>query len=129
MKISKRFIKYFIIGGVTFLVDFFLSIVFFYIVGLGSVLSNTLSVFFASSLKFFINKIFTFKNKSKHIKSQFFASFLVLGIYLIFTNSLVYLFFDVFSIDFVITKIIVVFLGVVVNYFLDKKITFNKIFD
>jgi putative flippase GtrA len=128
-KLPKRFIKYFLVGGIAFVMDYSLSMLFFSILKFTEVLSNTLSVFIVSIMKFFINKKFTFKNKSKKSKEQLMMSFVVMGFYIIFTSTLVYLFSNILKIPFYLTKVIVVLLGVSVNYYLDKKLTFNKRFD
>lgn len=128
-KLPKKFIKYFLVGGIAFVMDYSLSMFFFSILNFTEVLSNTMSVFIVSIMKFFINKKFTFKNVSKRSKEQLIMSFVVIGFYLVFTSTLVYLFSNVLKIPFYLTKIIVVLLGVSVNYYLDKNLTFNKRFD
>ncbi|MDD4353825.1 MAG: GtrA family protein [Candidatus Nanoarchaeia archaeon] len=128
-KLPKKFIKYFLVGGIAFITDYSLSMLFFSFLNFTEVLSNSMSVFMVSIMKFFINKKFTFKNVSKRAKEQLIMSFVVMGFYLIFTSTLVYLFSNIMKIPFYITKVIVVFLGVSVNYFLDKNLTFNKRFD
>ena len=128
-KLPKKFIKYFIVGAVAFVMDYSLSMFFFIFLSFTEVLSNTMSVFIVSIMKFFINKKFTFKNVSKKSKEQLMMSFVVMGFYIVFTSTLVYLFSNVLKIPFYLTKIIVVLLGVSVNYYLDKNLTFNKRFD
>ncbi|MFA5303279.1 MAG: GtrA family protein [Candidatus Nanoarchaeia archaeon] len=128
-KLPKKFIKYFLVGGLAFIMDYSLSMFFFIFLSFTEVLSNSLSVFIVSVMKFFINKKFTFKNTSKKAKEQLMMSFVVMGFYLIFTSTLVYLLSNILKIPFYITKVIVVFLGVSVNYYLDKNLTFNKRFD
>jgi putative flippase GtrA len=128
-KLPKSFMKYFIVGAIAFAMDYSLSMVFFALLNFTEVASNALSVIIVSIIKFFINKKFTFNNASKRAKEQLLMSFVVLGFYAIFTSTLVYLFSNILGIEFYITKIIVVFLGVSVNYYLDKNLTFNKRFD
>jgi putative flippase GtrA len=128
-KLPKRFMRYFIVGAVAFAMDYSLSMFFFVLLNFSAVVSNALSVIIVSIIKFFINKRFTFNNASKKAKEQLLMSFVVLGVYAIFTSMLVYLFSNVLGIEFYITKIIVVFLGVPLNYYLDKNLTFNKRFD
>ncbi len=128
-KLPKSFMKYFIVGAMAFAMDYSLSMVFFALLNFTEVASNALSVIIVSIIKFFINKKFTFNYASKRAKEQLLMSFVVLGFYAIFTSTLVYLFSNILGIEFYITKIIVVFLGVSVNYYLDKNLTFNKRFD
>jgi len=128
-KLPKRFIKYFLVGGVAFVMDYSLSLFFFGILNFTEVLSNTMSVFIVSIMKFFINKKFTFNNPSKRAKEQLMMSFVVMGFYIIFTSTLVYLFSNILGIPFYITKVLVVGLGVFFNYYMDKNLTFSKRFD
>lgn len=127
--LPKRFMKYFIVGAVAFAMDYSLSMFFYALLNFTAVASNALSVIIVSIIKFFINKKFTFNNASKKAKEQLLMSFVVLGFYAIFTSTLVYLFSNILEIEFYITKIMVVFLGVSLNYYLDKNLTFNKRFD
>ncbi len=127
--LPKRFMKYFIVGAVAFVMDYSLSMFFYALLNFTAVASNALSVIIVSIIKFFINKKFTFNNASKKAKEQLLMSFVVLGFYAIFTSTLVYLFSNILGIEFYITKIMVVFLGVSLNYYLDKNLTFNKRFD
>lgn len=128
-KLPKSFLKYFMVGAMAFALDYSLSMLFYLFFNFTAVLSNAMSVIIVSVMKFFINKKFTFNNASKRAKEQLLMSFVVLGFYAIFTSTLVYLFSNILGIEFYITKIIVVFLGVSVNYYLDKNLTFNKRFD
>ena len=123
---SKRFMKYLFVGGFCFFIDYGFSLIFFNLIGLSAIKSNTLSVIIATVIKFYINKKFTFNNLSSKIKTQMLMSFIVLIIYLGITNALVYLFSDIAGISYNIAKPIVVFLGVFANYFLDKHLTFSK---
>lgn len=128
-KLPKRFMKYLLVGGAAFAADYSLSLFLFSILNFTEIASNTLSVFIVSIMKFFVNKKLTFNNPSKRAKEQLIMSFVVMGFYIIFTSTLVYLFSNLLKIPFYITKVLVVFLGVFVNYYLDKHLTFNKRFD
>jgi putative flippase GtrA len=128
-KLPKKFIKYFLVGGIAFVIAYSLSMFFFTFLSFTEVLSNSMSAFIVSIMKFFINKKFTFKNSSKRSKEQLMMSLVVVGFYIIFTSTLVYLFSNVLKIPFYITQVLVVFFGVPVNYYLDKNLTFNKRFD
>ncbi|MFA5333269.1 MAG: GtrA family protein [Candidatus Nanoarchaeia archaeon] len=128
-KLPKKFIKYFLVGGLAFIMDYLLSMFFFMFLSFTEVLSNTMSVFIVSVMKFFMNKKFTFKNTSKKAKEQLMMSFVVMGFYIVFTSTLVYLFSNILGIEFYITKVLVVALGVSFNYYMDKNLTFNKRFD
>jgi putative flippase GtrA len=80
-------------------------------------------------MKFFVNKKFTFKNPSKRAKEQLLMSLVVMGFYIIFTSTLIYVFSNIIKIPFYIAKVLVVILGFSINYYLDKNLTFNKRFD
>lgn len=127
--LSKRFIKYFLVGAMAFLADYSLSLFFFCFLSFTEVLSNTMSVFIVSVMKFFVNKKFTFKNPSKRAKEQLLMSLVVMGFYIIFTSTLIYVFSNIIKIPFYIAKVLVVILGFSINYYLDKNLTFNKRFD
>ncbi|MDD5499735.1 MAG: GtrA family protein [Candidatus Nanoarchaeia archaeon] len=123
--ISKRFMLYFFIGGFAATVDF-ASYLILVEIGINYLLAHPIAVWAASTLKFFLNKSITFKNKSKKIFQQYLLSLLVVAVYLAFTEIFLLIFVKFAGLNEIFLKMLVILLGVGLNYGLDKKITFGK---
>ena len=124
--LKNRLFIYAFIGGLCAFIDLGVFYILNLILGLSLlIVSNTLSILTASTVKFFLNKRFTFRNNSAKVKHQYVSSLIVLGIYIIFTSASLYLFVNIIGVNEIISKVIVLFLGLPVNYLLDKKITFG----
>jgi len=126
--IKSRFFIYLVVGGIAAIIDFSLFYAFNSIFLISYAISHPLSSWISATIKFAINKFFTFKNKSRKIMKQYLASMGVFLIYLLITEGMLLFFVGVLNINELISKVLVILLGVLINYFLDKKITFGKRF-
>lgn len=130
---NGSFFKYLLIGTLMFFVDFggYTALIIYFSVN--PLIVHPISVFLASTIKFFLNSKLTFKNKiiGRKLRKittltvQYLLSLIVLIIYIIFTEILLVIILNFIS-NVYISKIIVVIIGVFINYFLDKYMTFNK---
>lgn len=123
---KKQFARFVFVGGIATLIDWST----FYI------LAITLSIYYQFSLlvglmlgsitHFILNKMFTFKCKSKRIISQFLL-FSAIAILSILANSLLmFIFIEKILIGKMISRIITTILIVSFNYIMHKNLTFNK---
>jgi putative flippase GtrA len=122
--LRQRIVLYAIIGGACAFIDLG-AYNFLLLLSVHYQIANVFSIWLAATIKFFINKKYTFKNKSKNVKKQYASSLIVLIIYVLFTGILLYFFVELLSINESISKVLVLFLGLFVNYILDKLITFG----
>ncbi len=121
----KEFIVYAIVGGIGAIIDILAYYLLTFTFGVSYLIAHVISVWLASSFKFIVNKFFTFNNKSKRVKKQYLYSLIVLIIYLIITEVMLYAFVDYFGLGQLVSKILVLVLGLSINYVLDKKLTFR----
>jgi putative flippase GtrA len=121
-----EFVKFFIVGGVSTLIDwgsfFILSMIFGFYYQLSLVVSYTLG----GITNYSLNKIFTFKNKSKNLALQF-TTFFSLALFSLFVSMLImYLLVDILSMHEMLSRMLTTALVFLLNYVMHKYITFNK---
>lgn len=128
IKKHKEFINYGFWGGVTTL----LHIALFWILtklGIKYYIANIITLITIKTLCYFVNKIFVFKSKCKTtielLKEIFKYIFSRLFTMVIDYFGLILL-VEVFKINEMIGKIIVLILVVIINYFLCKKYVYKK---
>lgn len=128
IKKYKEFISYGFWGGVTTL----LHIVLFWILiklEIKYYIANIITLITIKTLCYFVNKIFVFKSKCKN-KKELLKEILKYIFSRLFTMIIDYfgliLLVEVFKINEVIGKIIILILVVIINYFLCKKYVYKK---
>lgn len=121
----KKLSKFAFIGGLATLLDwtiFYLLAIraeVFYLVAL--IISFSTSAFF----NFYLNKRFTFKNKSKKVIAQL-SVFLVIASASLFLSILIMIIFvEYWQINKIVSRIITTSLVFFINYFVHKSLTFN----
>lgn len=120
-----RFLKYTFIGGIATLLDWGIFFLLSYLIGLNYIFSVFVAVSFAASVKFFLNKFITFKDRSKKYFRQI-GVFALVNILAIFLNILFMIFFvEIFFLEKMSSKIITTFIVVILNYNLDRKWTYR----
>lgn len=124
----KEFIKYGFFGGVTTLLNLLLYWLLIKL-GIDYTISNIITLIVIKTLCYFVNKIFVFKTKCKN-KKDLSKEVIKYILSRLFTMALDYfgviLFVEVFRIDKIISKAIVLVLVVIINYFLCKKYVYKK---
>lgn len=124
----KEFIKYGIGGGITTL----LHLVLFWVLikfGLKYYIANIITLITIKTIAYFINKIFVFKSKCNN-KKELLSEIIKYILSRLFTMIIDYfgliLLVEVFKINELVGKIIVLIVVVIINYFLCKKIVYKK---
>jgi putative flippase GtrA len=124
----KEFIKYGFWGAITTLLNLFLYWLLIK-VGIDYTISNIITLITIKTLCYFVNKIFVFKTKCKS-KKELSKEVIKYILSRLFTMALDYfgviLFVEVFRVDKIISKMIVLVIVVLVNYFLCKKYVYKK---
>ena len=128
IKKHKEFISYGFWGGVTTL----LHIVLFWILiklGIKYYIANIITLITIKTLCYFVNKIFVFKSKCKN-KKELSKEVIKYIFSRLFTMVIDYfgliLLVEVFKINEVIGKVIILIIVVIINYFLCKKYVYKK---
>lgn len=129
----EEIINYLFWGGIAFLLSMVLYWLFDSIVGLNSVLANTVDWAICVIFTFFTNKFFVFKSKVDGIKAKLieFAEFVAARLLtLVLEDIIIYVGVDVMGFTDTIPSLIVKFIGqfvvIVTNYILSKLWIFKK---
>ena len=128
-KLTKiEFIRYFIVGVIATIVDWgsfyilALRINFYY------QFSLILSFSLGATTNYTLNKIFTFRCKSKQIIGQF-SVFIIISIISVFLSMIImFILIDLILLHKMFSRIFTTFIMVGVNYYMHKSVTFNKRF-
>ncbi len=121
----RNLILYGIIGGFSACIDFLIFYTLSNILDFYYVVANIISVTIGISISFILNKSYNFKVKDKVLKR--FIIFFSIGFGgLLLSTALLYLFIDFLSLDKIISKILSIILVVLIQFVLNKFITFKK---
>jgi Predicted membrane protein len=124
-KIVQLF-KFGIVGLSGLMIDFSITYFFKEQLHFDPYLANAIGFSFAVVNNYFINKIWTFKNKEKAIIQQF-AKFLLVAVIGLALNTLcIYLLHQQLHILFYVSKFMAIVLVFVWNYTINATLTFNK---
>jgi len=122
---SKNFIKYCIIGVSGATLDFLLYTFLINVFSIHYLIANVISTVLGITNNFFLNAFFNFKVSDNLIKR--FISFFSIGIFgMIISEFLLYLLIDKYSTNEIIAKIITIFVITIIQFSLNKLITFKK---
>lgn len=121
----RELIKYCIIGCSGALLDFIVYTILIKAFGMNYLLANALSVTAGITNNFFLNAYLNFKVTDKLFK-RFISFYLVGMLGLLISEILLYLLVDIMSMNSIIAKIITIFVITIVQFILNKTITFKK---
>jgi len=121
----RELIKYCIIGCSGALLDFITYTILIKAFGMNYLLANALSVTAGITNNFFLNAYLNFKVTDKLFK-RFISFYLVGMLGLVISEILLYLLVDIMSMNSIIAKIITIFVITIVQFILNKTITFKK---
>ena len=121
-----QLIRYTIVGGLAFAIDFGLLFILTEYIGLFYVLSATLSFIAGLLVNYFISRIWIFKSVIKNIKIEFtlFALIGVIGLGL--NDLLIWIFTEKFHLHYMFSKLVTAVLVYLWNFFGRKYFLFNK---
>lgn len=129
IKKHKEFINYGFWGSVTTLLNLLLYWILIKL-GMPYTLSNIITLITIKTLCYFVNKILVFKTKCKN-KKELSKEVIKYILSRLFTMSLDYfgviLFVEVFEIDKIISKAVILVVVVLVNYLICKKYVYKNI--
>ena len=125
----SEIINYLIVGVLTTLVSIVIYAVFTKLFHVNYMISNIISWICSVSFAYITNKKFVFKSKcdsNKKLLIEIYQFFKYRIFSLVIDVFLMYLFVEVFNIDDMISKVIVQFIVIVLNYVFSKLFVFNK---
>jgi len=120
----SRFVKYSIIGVTGATLDFLLFAIFIKYFGWYYLFANAISVTAGITNNFFLNAFFNFRKKDKLLSR--FVKFYSVGLFgLLLSSVLLYVAIDVLFISEIVSKILIIGVIVIVQYTLNKNVTFR----
>jgi len=123
--LRSKFLRYVIVGVLGLVVDMGVFYVLHEMFGVNYIVANIFSSTLAVIHNFFLNSIFTFKVKDK--KWQRFASFYSIALVgMAMSSGLLALMIDGFHMESMVAKMISVLVVAIIQYFLNKKLTFSE---
>ena len=123
--ISKRFLFYSLIGVSGVAVDFLLYYFLYDVLKIDYQTSNFISTSLGITNNFILNSKYNFKVVDNYLKR--FIKFYLVGMFgLLLTAAILYISVDVFGGDAIVTKALSIIVVVVVQYTLNKKISFSN---
>ncbi len=121
----KELIKYCIIGCSGALLDFIVYTILVSVLNMNYLLANALSVTIGITNNFFLNAYLNFKVTDNLFK-RFISFYLVGMLGLIISEVMLYVLVDIMNINSIASKIITIFVITIVQFLLNKTVTFKK---
>lgn len=119
------FFKYGVVGVMGLIVDLGLFYVLHKVFGVNYLISNFVSSTIAVIHNFFLNSYFTFKVTDNRLK-RFVSFYLVALVGMGVSSLLLALMISIMRMDAMIAKVITIFIVAVIQYFVNKKVTFGQ---
>lgn len=120
-----KFVRYGIVGVFGLVVDMGIFYILHKMFGVNYIISNILSSTMAVIHNFVVNSVFTFKVKDKPLKR--FVSFYTIALAgMAVSSGLLALMIDGLKMDSMISKMIAVVIVAILQYFLNKRLTFRE---
>jgi len=123
--LKSRFLKYGIVGVLGLIVDMGIFYLLHKMLGMNYIVANIISSSLAVIHNFILNSYFTFKVKDKLLK-RFLSFYLIALAGMAMSSGLLALMIDGFMMDSMIAKMISVLIVAMIQYFLNKKLTFGE---
>ena len=125
---KAQFARYFAVGAVGTTVDWAIFYLLAIMLGVYYQFSLVFSFSIGAAANYALNKMFTFRCKSRRIARQF-ATFLSLAVIcLLLCMTFMYIFVDVMGVQKMWSRVMTTFLMLAIGYVLQKSITFNRRF-
>lgn len=123
--LKSRFLKYGIVGALGLIVDMGIFYLLHKMLGTNYIVANIMSSSLAVVHNFILNSYFTFKVRDKLLK-RFLSFYLIALAGMALSSGLLALMIDGFRMDSMIAKMISVLIVAMIQYFLNKKLTFGE---
>lgn len=123
--LNSSFVKYALVGVVGLVVDMGLFYVFYEILHINYIVSNLISSSLAVVNNFILNSIFTFKVKNK-LFYRFISFFSIALAGMALSSGMLAVMIDGMHLNSMVSKAISVFFVALIQYFVNKKLTFSE---
>lgn len=123
-----QFIRHVFVGGFASIVDWILFYLFALELNIYYQFSLILSFSIATTINYILSKILTFKCKSKKITRQFLLFLFFSIITLLLSMLLMFIMVDMIFLEKMISRILTTFILLLFNFFVSKKLIFNRRF-
>ena len=125
--ISKQFTKFCIVGSTNFVVDFIVYIILTRLLGVYYLAAAVISFIIAVSWSYFMNKKWTFRNKSPKISSQYLKFFSANAFGLVLNLLLMLALVELMGVYDVAAKVLVAVAIAFINFGLSRYWTFREV--
>ena len=123
--IKRTIIRYFIVGGLCFIIDFAVFIFLIEFLFIAWQLSLSISFITATYLNYYLSRNFVFaKIYQRNPETQLILTFVVSFFTLLINYSIVYFVHEVLILNIYIGKFFSIFCGFLINYYVRKKAIF-----
>jgi len=125
----KRFgepMRYLLIGGICAVLDLFILFIFVNYLHIWYLYAATASFIIVSTLGYFGQKYFSFRNYENNHGKQFPVFFVMAGVGLLLNAGFIFLFVSIMNLWYILASIITKFIVLFWNFFANKHITFKK---
>jgi len=119
-------LRYIISGGLSSSVDIALFSFFIKVVGLHYIVSAAISVTISFVIRFYLQKVFAFKDRNLDIHRQVVMYSILYALSLMMTTILLYLFIDKLHIWYALAQIMAIGLVAIASFFVYRHIIFKK---
>lgn len=122
-----NFIKYTMVGTLGLVLDMTTLYLLVEYAHFPVLIATALAFMVAIVNNFILHKFWTFRDKSKHIKRQFTAFFVISVFNFIITIGCMYIFYDLLHIWYMFAKFITAIIVLIFSYIANRIFTFKKI--
>lgn len=126
IKKYKEQILYLVFGGLTTLINIIVFFITNKVLNISWQISNILAWFFAVLFAYIVNRKFVFESKNENVLKEMISFFFFRILSLFIDMAVMFIFIDIIKLDSAISKLLVQFIIVVVNYIFSKLIIFKK---
>ncbi|MCX5848677.1 MAG: GtrA family protein [Deltaproteobacteria bacterium] len=121
----RQFIVYGLVGGISTALDWGSFYLMSKQLGLHYLICVIISIFLGSSANFILNRIVTFKDKSKRVVSQLALYVVASAVSMLLSSVLMFCLVDIVGIDSFLARIMTTFILYPINFLLLKLFVFN----
>jgi len=121
---NNTFAKYFLIGISGALLDFSAFALVYQVFGFGEVFANVVGSIIGFNNNFFLNAFFNFKTKT-NLLTRYLSYFMICVFGMVVSSTFIYIMVSVMGFNAFLSKFLAMGGIFVVQYFLNKKITFK----
>jgi len=123
--LKSSFLKYGIVGIFGLVVDMGIFYLLHEVLGVNYIVSNIISSSLAVIHNFLMNSFFTFKVKDKFLR-RFVSFYLIALVGMALSSGFLVVMIDGLKMDSMLAKMVSVLVVAVIQYFLNKRLTFGK---